>query len=103
LDVVTWSVYATIQAEEFGISSENIGEFTASDSEAIQRFLGQGEAATGTLLGLDNDFVVNIITSVGNYGEIFNRNVGPDSALGLDRGQNALWLDGGLQYSPPWR
>lgn len=102
-DIIRWVVYATIQAEEFGITSENVDEFLTSDNEAILRFLGQGEAATGTLLGLDNDFVVNVIRAVGNYGEIFDRNVGPDSALGLDRGQNALWTEGGLMYSPPWR
>ncbi len=102
-DIVSWTVYALIQAEEFGISSENIDEFIGSDDESIQRFLGQGEAATGSLLGLDNDFVVNVIRSVGNYGEVFDANIGPDTPLGLDRGQNALWTDGGLQYSPPWR
>ncbi|HML21091.1 MAG TPA: amino acid ABC transporter substrate-binding protein [Aggregatilinea sp.] len=102
-DVINWTVYATIQAEEFGISSENVGDFLSSDNEGIQRFLGQGDAATGSLVGLDNDFVVNVITAVGNYGEIFDRNVGPDSDLGLSRGQNALWTDGGLMYSPPWR
>ncbi len=102
-DIIRWVVYATIQAEEFGINSENVDEFLTSDNEEIRRFLGQGDAATGTLLGLDNDFVVNVIRAVGNYGEIFDRNVGPDSALGHDRGQNAQWTDGGLQYSPPWR
>lgn len=102
-DIVSWVVYATIQAEEFGITSENVNDFLASDNEGILRFLGQGDSATGTLLGLDNDFVVSIITAVGNYSEMFNRNIGPDTPLGLERGQNALWTDGGLMYSPPWR
>lgn len=102
-DVVKWTVYATIQAEEFGITQANIDEFLASDDAAIQRFLGQGDQASGSLLGLDNDFVVNIIRAVGNYGEIFDRNVGVNSPLGLERGLNALWTDGGLIYAPAWR
>ncbi len=102
-DVVRWTVYATIQAEEYGITQANIDEFLASDDAAIQRFLGQGDQASGSLLGLDNDFVVNIIRAVGNYGEIFERNVGVNSPLGLERGLNALWSDGGLIYAPAWR
>ena len=102
-DVVKWTVYATIQAEEFGITQANIDEFLTSDDAAIQRFLGQGDQASGSLLGLDNDFVVNIIRAVGNYGEIFDRNVGVNSPLGLERGLNALWTDGGLIYAPAWR
>jgi general L-amino acid transport system substrate-binding protein len=102
-DVVKWTVYATIQAEEFGITQANIDEFLASDDAAIQRFLGQGDQASGSLLGLDNDFVVNVIRAVGNYGEIFDRNVGVNSPLGLERGLNALWSDGGLIYAPAWR
>ncbi|GAB4416433.1 MAG: amino acid ABC transporter substrate-binding protein [Anaerolineae bacterium] len=102
-DVVKWTVYATIQAEEFGITQANIDEFLTSDDPAIQRFLGQGDQASGSLLGLDNDFVVNVIRAVGNYGEIFDRNVGINSPLGLERGLNALWTDGGLIYAPAWR
>ncbi len=102
-DVVNWTVFATIQAEEFGITQANIDEFLASDDQAIQRFLGQGDQASGSLLGLDNDFVVNIIRAVGNYGEIFERNVGVNTPLGLERGLNALWSDGGLIYAPAWR
>ncbi|NLX11728.1 MAG: amino acid ABC transporter substrate-binding protein [Chloroflexi bacterium] len=102
-DVVNWTVYATIQAEEFGITSENIDDFLTSEDESIQRFLGQGENPSGTLLGLENDFVVDVIRAVGNYGEIFARNLGPDTPLALDRGLNELWTNGGLIYAPAWR
>jgi general L-amino acid transport system substrate-binding protein len=102
LDVVTWSVFATIQAEEFGINSQNVQEFVESDNPAIRRLLGsEGELGVG--LGLSNDFAVQVVTQVGNYGEIYNRNLGPDTPFNLDRGQNALWTDGGLMYSPPFR
>lgn len=102
-DVVRWTVFATMQAEEYGITQANIDEFLASDDAAIRRFLGQGDQASGSLLGLDNDFVVNVIRAVGNYGEIFERNVGVNTPLGLERGLNALWTQGGLIYAPDWR
>ncbi len=106
-DVVNWTFYATLTAEEFGITQANVDEFLASTDERIQRFLGQGEFASGSLLGLDNDFAVSIIRAVGNYGEIYERHLGIDSPLGLDRagglGLNQLWTDGGLQYAPAWR
>ncbi len=102
-DIVRWSVYATIQAEEYGITSENIGEFLTSDVPEIQRFLGQGDNAIGSLYGIPNDFTVAIITQLGNYGEIFDRHIGPETIFGLERGLNALWTDGGLMYSPPFR
>jgi general L-amino acid transport system substrate-binding protein len=102
-DIVRWTIYGLIQAEEFGITSENIGDFASSEVPEIQRFLGQGENASGSYLGLENDFMVTVITQVGNYGEIFDRNLGPDTIFGLDRGINALWTDGGLMYSPPFR
>jgi general L-amino acid transport system substrate-binding protein len=102
-DIVRWVVYGTIQAEEFGITSENVGEFVTSDVPAIQRFLGQGENAAGSLYGIANDFMVTVITQVGNYGEIFDRNLGPDTPFNLARGLNALYTDGGLMYSPPFR
>lgn len=69
----------------------------------IQRFLGQGDNPGGTLYGLSKDFVVTVIRQVGNYGEIFDSNIGPDTRFGLTRGLNALWTDGGLMYSPPFR
>ncbi len=102
-DAVNWAIYATIQAEEFGLTSDNIAE--GSDDPEIQRFLG--EAVEGEPfdagLGLPDDFAVQIVTQVGNYGEIYDRNVGEGSALELPRDINALWTDGGLQYAPPYR
>ena len=106
--IVDWTVFATIQAEEFGITQDNVEEMTASDDVNIQLFLGQeSEAAEGTVLdpglGLDPDFAVDVISAVGNYGEIFDRHLGPNTPLELERGLNALWTDGGLQYAPPYR
>ena len=102
-DAVNWAVYATIQAEEFGLTSENIGE--GSEDPEIQRFLG--EAVEGEPfdagLGLPDDFAVQVVTQVGNYAEIYDRNVGEGSALELPRDFNALWTDGGLQFAPPYR
>jgi len=102
-DIVRWTVFGLFQAEEFGITSENIDDFVASDDPAIQRFLGQGDNATGSSFGIANDFMVTVIRQVGNYAEIFDRNIGPDTIFGLERGLNALWTDGGLVYSPTWR
>jgi general L-amino acid transport system substrate-binding protein len=104
-DAVNWAVIATMQAEEFDISSENLDEALESDDPEVQRFLGQpveGEPFDPGL-GLDADFAVNVIREVGNYAEIYDRNVGEDSALELERGINALWTDGGLHYPPPYR
>ena len=106
--IVDWAVYATIQAEEFGITQDNVEEMKETDDVNIQLFLGQeSEAAEGTVLdpglGVDPDFAVNVISAVGNYGEIFNRHLGPDTPLQLERGLNALWTEGGLQYAPPYR
>ncbi len=101
-DVVTWVVNSTMEAEELGITSENIGEFAGGENPVIQRLLGEtGEL--GSLLGLSNTFVVDVISSVGNYGEIYDRSFGPDTALALERGPNDLWTNGGLMYSPPFR
>ncbi len=101
-DAVNWIVYATIQAEEYGITSENVDEFLNSDVPDIRRFLGtEGELGQG--LGLPNDFVARIIRHVGNYEEIYNRNLGPETPFNLPRGQNALYTEGGLLYSPPFR
>jgi general L-amino acid transport system substrate-binding protein len=99
-DAVKWITFALIQAEEFGINSENISEFAATDNPEIKRFLGQ-EGNLGQDLGLPNDFAARIINHVGNYGEIYDRNIG--QPFGLERGLNALWRDGGLLYSPPFR
>ena len=112
-DAVNWAIIAAIQAEEFGITADNIEEQQASENLDILRFLGQPipdpedeEAEPAPFdpgLGLDPDFAVNVITQVGNYGEIYERTVGPATALGLDRGVNAQWTDGGLLYAPPYR
>ncbi len=104
-DVVNWVVFATIQAEEFDITSENVEQQQDSEDPDVQRFLGQpveGEPFDPGL-GLDADFAVNVISQVGNYAEIYNRNVGPGSPLDLPRDLNALWTDGGLHYAPPYR
>jgi general L-amino acid transport system substrate-binding protein len=104
-DAVNWAVIATVQAEEFGITSANIDEQLESEDPEIQRFLGQpveGEPFDAGL-GLPPDFAVQIIRGVGNYGEIYDRNVGPSSALELPRDFNALWTDGGLHQAPPYR
>jgi general L-amino acid transport system substrate-binding protein len=106
-DAVNWAVIATIQAEEFGITSANVAEMASSEDPGIRSFLGQPSGEDNTVLdpglNLDPDFAVNVIEQVGNYGEIFDRNVGTGSALGLERGINALWTDGGLHYAPPYR
>ena len=102
-DIIKWVVYGTIQAEEYGITSANVDEFLTSEVPEIQRFLGQGDNAIGSLYGIPNDFMVAVIRQVGNYGEIFDRNLGPDTPFNLGRGINDLWTRGGLMYSPPFR
>jgi len=101
-DVVMWTVFATIQAEEFGITSQNIDDFMDSEDPGIRRFLGL-EGELGKNLGLTNDFAYRIIKHMGNYGEIYERNLGPDTPFNLPRGLNDLWTRGGLLYSPPFR
>jgi general L-amino acid transport system substrate-binding protein len=101
---VNWAIFATIQAEEFGVTSDNAADLQAnSEDPNIRQFLG-GENADGTVLdpglGLDPAFAFNAVSQVGNYGEIFEENLVP---LGIERGVNALWFDGGLQYAPPYR
>lgn len=102
LEILNWTVYATIQAEEFGITQANVDEFLESDDPGIQRFLGV-DPSLGEAIGLDPKFAYNIVKAVGNYGEIFDRNVGKGTALNLERGYNQLWTNGGLLYSPPFR
>ena len=102
-DAVRWVVYATFQAEEYGITSANLGDFTSSDVPEIQRFLGLGDNKLGEGIGLSNDFVQRVIKHVGNYEEIYNRNLGPETPFNLPRGYNALYTNGGLLYSPPFR
>jgi general L-amino acid transport system substrate-binding protein len=101
-DIVDWTVMALIQAEEFGITSKNVDDMLKSTNPGIMRFLGV-TPGMGKALGLDEKWAYNIIKQVGNYGEIFERNVGPNTQLGLQRGLNALWTEGGLMYAAPFR
>ncbi|MFW5748112.1 MAG: amino acid ABC transporter substrate-binding protein [Chloroflexota bacterium] len=101
-DIVNWVVFATFQAEEYGITSENMEEFMTSDDVNIQRFLGLTEDGYGDALGISNSFAADVIRAVGNYAEIYERNIVP---IGIDRvgSLNDLWTRGGLMYSPAWR
>lgn len=101
-DIVNYSILALIDAEELGITSKNVDEMLKSENPVIQRFLGV-TPGNGEALGLDEKFAYNIIKTVGNYGEIFERNVGVNTQLGIERGLNALWTNGGLMYSPPFK
>jgi general L-amino acid transport system substrate-binding protein len=112
-EIIAWTVWGTIQAEEFGINSQNIGDFLQNEGESnedykvrikpeIARFLGQGGENSGNNLGIANDFMVAVVTQVGNYSEIYDRHITP---LGLNRAGtlNDLWTRGGMLYSPPFR
>jgi general L-amino acid transport system substrate-binding protein len=101
-DIVNWSLMALIEAEELGITSKNVDEMLQSKDPQIQRFLGVSPGF-GKALGLDEKWAYNIIKQVGNYGEVFDRNVGPKTPLGLERGLNDLWTRGGLMYAIPFR
>ncbi|TAE59613.1 MAG: amino acid ABC transporter substrate-binding protein [Nostocales cyanobacterium] len=101
-DTVKWTVYALIKAEELGINSQNIAQFANSNDPEIKRFLGT-EGNLGEGLGLSNDFAARIVKHVGNYGEIYDRNLGKQTQLNLPRNQNQLSTNGGLLYSPPFR
>jgi len=101
-DIVNWTVMALIQAEEFGMTSKNVDSMLKSKDPAIKRFLGV-TPGMGKALGLDEKWAYNIIKQVGNYGEIFERNVGLDTPLKLERGLNDLWTRGGLMYSAAFR
>jgi len=101
-DIVNWVVMALIEAEELGITSKNVDEMLKSTDPQIQRFLGV-TPGLGKALGLDEKWAFNIVKQVGNYGEVFDRNVGPKTPLKLERGLNDLWTRGGLMYSFPFR
>jgi general L-amino acid transport system substrate-binding protein len=102
-DLVKWSFYATIEAEEMGVTSANVEDMKANSVDPnVQRLLG-ATPGMGEALGVSEDWAFNIIKQVGNYGEIYSRTVGEESKLGLPRGLNALWTDGGLMYAPPFR
>jgi general L-amino acid transport system substrate-binding protein len=100
--IVKWTIYALLEAEEYGITQANVDQMKTSQDPPVQRILGTSED-TGKLLGLDKEWAYRAVKQVGNYGEIFERNVGPSSALKLPRGLNNLWNKGGLQYAPPIR
>jgi general L-amino acid transport system substrate-binding protein len=101
-DAVRWVVFGLIEAEEYGVTSQNIEEMRGSEEPTIQRLLGVS-GDMGAQLGLDNDFLVRALESVGNYGEIYDRNLGPGTPFDLPRGLNKLYTEGGLLYSPPFR
>lgn len=101
--IAKWVINALIESEEYGITQDNVDKLKAESKDpVVMRILGTSED-TGKLLGLDKDWMVRALKSVGNYGEIFERNVGPKTALALPRGSNALWNRGGLMYAPPVR
>lgn len=100
--IVKWVIFALIEAEEYGVTQGNIEAMKASTNPAIGRLLGSAEDS-GKALGLDREWAARAVRAVGNYGEIFQRNVGGDSPLKLARGLNALWKKGGLMYAPPIR
>ena len=101
-EIIAWTVYGLLTAEEFGITSANVDDFLDSEHPAVQRLLGQNGNASGSYLGIANDFMVEVIRQIGNYGEIFARNLSVPP-FNLERGLNALWTDGGLLYAPPFR
>jgi general L-amino acid transport system substrate-binding protein len=101
--IVRWTLFAMLEAEELGLTQGNVEKQRAESKDpAVERVLGAGED-TGKLLGLDKDWVFRIVKAVGNYGESFERNLGPATPLALPRGVNRLWSKGGLMYAPPVR
>ncbi|WP_029352654.1 amino acid ABC transporter substrate-binding protein [Bosea sp. 117] len=102
LNIVKWSYYALLNAEELGISTATLDQALKSEKPNVKRFVGT-EGTYGEQLGLTKDWAVRIVRSVGNYGEVFERNIGANSKLGIPRGINQLWSAGGIQYAPPIR
>ena len=101
-DLVKWTYFALLNAEELGITSKNVDEMLKSANPEVKRLLGT-DGKYGEGVGLPADWVVRIVKAVGNYGEIYDRNVGPATPLGIERGINKLWTNGGLQYGMPVR
>ena len=102
-DIVMWTLYALIAAEEYGVTQANVEEMAAgTENPEVNRLLGV-EGELGAMIGLDNAWAKNAIAAVGNYGESFERNIGESTSIGLARGLNALWTNGGLQYAMPFR
>jgi general L-amino acid transport system substrate-binding protein len=102
LNIVKWTHFAMVNAEELGVSSRTIDGALQSTSPDVRRLVGT-EGKFGERLGLANNWVANLIRLVGNYGEVYDRNVGVDSSLAIPRGLNELWTMGGIQYAPPLR
>ena len=100
--IVKWTQFAMVNADELGVSRGNIDEAMKSGKPSVRRLLGK-EGNFGQQLGLTNDWAARIVRLVGNYGEVFERNVGTSSRLGIPRGINSLWDRGGIQYAPPVR
>ncbi len=102
--IVKWVIYGTMEAEEYGVTQANVDNMKATSADpVVQRLLGGGNEDTGKLLGLDKDWMARVVKAVGNYGESFERNVGPNTPLNLPRGINNLWNKGGLMYAYPVR
>lgn len=101
-DIVRWTHYGMVNAEELGVTSKNVDQMMTSSNPDIKRMLGV-EGNLGEQLGLTKDWMVRILKQVGNYGESFEKHLGPNTKLNIARGQNALWTKGGLQYSPPMK
>lgn len=102
LNVAKWTLFVMVAAEEFGVTSQNVDEMKSSENPNIRRLLGM-EGSIGKDLGLGDSWPVDVIKQVGNYGEVFDRNIGKASPLGMERGLNAPWSQGGLLYAPPVR
>jgi general L-amino acid transport system substrate-binding protein len=100
--LVRWVLFAMLNAEELGVGQANLTAMLGSTNPEIRRLLGT-EGNYGEQLGVSKDWVVRIVKHVGNYAESFERHLGPKTRIGLDRGPNRLWRDGGLQYAPPIR
>jgi general L-amino acid transport system substrate-binding protein len=101
-NIARWTYYALLEAEELGVTQANVDEMLGSDNPAIKRLLGV-EGDFGTPMGLTKDWAYQIVKHIGNYSETYERHVGPNTPIGLARGLNALWRDGGIQYAPPIR
>jgi general L-amino acid transport system substrate-binding protein len=101
-NIVKWVGFALVNAEELGVNASNVDKMRSNENQEIRRLLGT-DGTFGEDIGLGNDWAANAIRAVGNYGEIFDRNVGADSDLQIARGLNALWVNGGIQYAPPIR
>ena len=101
--IVKWVMYGLLEAEEYGVTQANVDQMKSDTNPVVQRLLGGGNEDTGKLLGLDKDWLARAIKATGNYGESFERNVGPNSPLGLPRGLNNQWNKGGLMYAYPVR